>query len=431
MKKHVSSDLHAEPRRSEGRLPDFRDLIDGALQGVLIHSNFKPLYANVACANLYGYASPEALLALPLIRPLIPADIWPQMEGEYDALIHGKRKAAITRARGLHKDGHEIWLSVTERLINWHGATAVQLCLFDIGEYIALEQRMFDNEQVLRSMLEILPVPIYIARRDDGQLLYVNRKTCLLFQQSVGPLLRRKSTDFYIEKQDREQIRELAETLGDIRDVEVKMRTAEGREFTAELAAHAINYGETPAILVALNDITQRKQLENDLFQQANTDALTGISNRRYFLVQAEQELRRARRFARDLSVMMIDLDHFKPINDKLGHATGDAVLESMVKLALESLRQSDIMGRLGGEEFAVILPETNLVAADDVANRLRQHLAERPIVTVKGAVICTASIGVAQLSGKDSSIDELLCRADEALFRAKEKGRNRVEVAK
>jgi len=157
---------------------------------------------------------------------------------------------------------------------------------------------------------------------------------------------------------------------------------------------------------------------------------LTGISNRRYFIAQAEQELRRSRRFARAMAVMMIDLDHFKRVNDAHGHATGDAVLQAFVKRALESLRQSDLLGRIGGEEFAVILPETELEAAREVAERLRAHLAERPVVAERAAIASTASIGVAQLSAKDGSIDNLLHRADQALYAAKQNGRNRVEVA-
>jgi diguanylate cyclase (GGDEF)-like protein/PAS domain S-box-containing protein len=417
-------------RLEEGLQPDFRDLTDNAVQGVLIHSNFKPLYANAACARLFGYDKPKDILELPLTRSLMPAESWAQAEEDYNALLHDKQRPAISRARGLRRDGAEIWLSVTERVIDWHGVPAVHLNLFDISKQVAVEQLMLDNEQLLRAMLEILPVPIYISRRRDGRMLFVNRKTCLLLQQSAGPLLRSKSTDFFVNQQDHDNLRALLDTLPDIREVEVKMHTAQGREFTAEMAAIVVDYGGEPASLVSLNDISQRKQMEAELFLQASIDSLTGISNRRYFLIQAEQELRRARRFSRDLSVMMIDLDHFKPINDRLGHAAGDDVLRGVVKAALESLRASDVMGRLGGEEFGVILPETSLAAAVDVANRLCQHIAERSIITVKDVLTCTASIGVAQLKAEDGSIDDLFQRADNAMYCAKQNGRNRVEIA-
>ncbi len=437
MRKTSDSPYHPERRQHKGRrahehaLPDFRDMIDNAVQGILIHSHFKPLYANKAFARLFGYDTPEEILAMHQIWPLMPPEIWTQAEENYAALLRSEaKKTAFSRIRGLRRSGNEIWLSLTERVIDWYGKPAVQINVFDISEQMAIEQLMLNNEQLLRAMLEILPVPIYIARRSDGRMLFVNRKSCLLLQQSAGPLLRSKSVDYFVNVQDRENLRHMVEEVGDIREVEVKMRTAQGREFTAELAAIVIDYGGEPAVLVALNDISQRKKLEAELFEQASTDALTGISNRRYFLLQAEQEMRRAKRFARDMSVMMIDLDHFKPINDRLGHAAGDAVLAGVVKASLESLRQSDTMGRLGGEEFAVILPETGLSAAMDVANRLRAHIAERPICAVNTAVTCAVSIGVAQMNPNDNSIDDLLHRADDAMYRAKEHGRDRVETA-
>ncbi|HEU0117910.1 MAG TPA: PAS domain S-box protein, partial [Alphaproteobacteria bacterium] len=291
-------------RRAEDQLPDFRDLIENSVQGILVHRNFKPLYANEAFAKLFGYDSAKDIMALPLLRPLVPQDAWARAEQEYDDLIRGRRKSIVTRTRGLRKDGREIWAATTERLIDWHGSPAVQINTHDISEQMAIEQNLLQNEQHLRAILEILPYPIYIANRADGQLLFVNRKTCLLFQRSAGQLLKARSVDFLINPQEREEMKNLLETMPDIREVEVKLKTGTGREFMAEIAAIAMDYGGNPAVLVALNDISQRKEMEAELFRQASTDSLTGINNRRYFMTQAEQELRRSRRFARDMSVM-------------------------------------------------------------------------------------------------------------------------------
>jgi PAS domain S-box-containing protein len=120
---------------------------------------------------------------------------------------------------------------------------------------MVIEQSLLKSEQHLRAVLEILPYPIYIASRADGQLLFVNRKTCLLFQQSAGQLLRSKSSEFFTNPKERDELRALLDTIPDIRDVEVKLRSAQGREFTAELAAISTDYGGTPAVLVALNDV--------------------------------------------------------------------------------------------------------------------------------------------------------------------------------
>ena len=415
-------------RRVAAGEPDFRALIEQSVQGVLIHRNFKPLYVNQAFADLFGYATSDDILALPILRRLIPKDNWARVEEEYDDLIRGRKTHVIGRACGVRRDGREIWTAVTERVVDWQGAPAIHLTAFDITAQMEAEQALLHNEQHLRAILEILPQPIYIARRDDGRLLYVNRKTCLLFQRRASELLRSTSVDFYVDPQEREDLRQLFETLNDIRDVEVRMKTTAGRQFTAEIAAIAVDYGGGPAILVALNDVSQRKELEAELFHQANTDSLTGVSNRRFFLTQAEQEWRRSRRFARDLSVMMVDVDHFKPINDQYGHAVGDAVLQGIVKRAMESLRQSDMLGRIGGEEFAVLMPETTMEAALDAAERLRKHIADRSIVADLTAIPCTVSVGVAHLSSADDTVEQLLNQADAALYRAKANGRNRVE---
>lgn len=425
-----------ERRGAKGRriddtmMPDFRDLVENSVQGVLVHSNFRPLYANASFAALFGYTSPQDITTMPLVRPLIPEDAWAQTEERYGNFMRGHEQSAETRMRGVRRDGSEIWLHLIERRIDWHGTPAVHISAFDINERMVVEQALMERENLMRAILETLPVPIYIARLSDARLLFVNRKTCLLFQQGASVLLKKSSTDFYVDPEERKNLSAIMDTLPDIRDVEVRMRTAHGREFIVELAAIRMMYSGEAAVLVALNDISQRKQLEVELFQQANTDTLTNISNRRYFMNQAEQEMRRSRRFERPLAILMLDVDHFKVINDSFGHEVGDSVLQGVVAAALESLRQSDIMGRLGGEEFACLLPETPHAAAMEVARRLCEDVASKSIVTVKGAIYCSVSIGVAQLQKDDASIDDLLRRADEAMYCAKHAGRNTVREA-
>lgn len=410
--------------------PDFGALIDHAPQGVLVHHNFKPLYANRAFAKLLGYKSPKDILGLPILRPLFTADMWAQAEHEYDELVNKRKSSAVVRMPLIHKKGHEAWVAGTQSGIDWCGAPAVMLSVFDISNQVAVEQTLLRTEQHLRAVLEILPYPIYIARRSDGRLLFVNRKTCLLFQRGASAMLRGTSVDFFVDIKERENLRKLFDSLNDLRDIELKMKNSAGVEFTAELSAIKMEYNGEPSILVALNDISERKALENELLKQASTDALTGIANRRHFITQAELEMSRSRRFARPLSVMMLDVDHFKAINDRYGHGVGDVVLQGVVRRANESLRQSDQLARFGGEEFVAFLPETNLAAAVVVAERTRQHVAERPMIATGQAVSCTVSIGIAEMQENDIGIDDVLRRADEALYRAKQQGRNRVEPA-
>lgn len=174
--------------------------------------------------------------------------------------------------------------------------------------------------------------------------------------------------------------------------------------------------------------VVQRWQQIAELKRLATTDLLTNLSNRAHFIDSAEAELRRADRFNRDLSVLMIDIDFFKRINDGYGHAAGDEALRVFARALLKETREIDLLGRLGGEEFAVLLPETSPEAALLVAERIRTAVESSSFSFHRSAPICfTVSIGLAYLQSGDS-LDSLLARADEALYRAKHSGRNRVE---
>ena len=181
-------------------------------------------------------------------------------------------------------------------------------------------------------------------------------------------------------------------------------------------------------LLGVIQDITDRKEMEWKLEQEAHTDPLTGCANRRYFLELAERELARAQRYTEQVSVLMLDLDHFKAINDKHGHQAGDLVLQKFVQVCKLTLRAEDLIGRLGGEEFAILLPETGRNKALDAAERVCRAVAatEVPLEGVP-PIRFTASIGVATLAPEESSIEAIFGRADQALYEAKHAGRNRV----
>lgn len=160
----------------------------------------------------------------------------------------------------------------------------------------------------------------------------------------------------------------------------------------------------------------------------AITDELTGIHNRRQLFTLGERELRAARRYGRPLAGIMFDLDYFKIINDTHGHAVGDEVLQEVVKRARKEVREVDVFGRYGGEEFGMVLPEAGLSKAIEIGERLRIVVAEEPIMTSAGPLNVTISVGVAAISSDMQNIQALLDRADAAMFAAKHKGRNIVQ---
>lgn len=176
-------------------------------------------------------------------------------------------------------------------------------------------------------------------------------------------------------------------------------------------------------------DLSATKRLQQELLSMASTDPLTGLLNRRRFLEQAEKEFLRSQRYQHELAAVMLDIDHFKTINDTHGHFVGDQVLISLSRAAENLLRDIDILCRWGGEEFVILMPETPLTGAAILAERLREMLARLVIDTTAGAVHFTVSAGVAARSESDAGLTDILQRADSALFAAKEHGRNCIQV--
>ncbi|WP_434618518.1 diguanylate cyclase [Azospirillum sp. B2RO_4] len=216
---------------------------------------------------------------------------------------------------------------------------------------------------------------------------------------------------------------------------EVTGLTAAGQEFPAEVSIAKLHHAHGLLFTAVIRDVSERKRVESELRRMATTDPLTGLSNRRRFMELAEVEMARLRRYGRAVSVLMLDIDRFKAINDTHGHAVGDHALVTLAEICRDELRDTDHIGRLGGEEFAIILPETPLASAAEVAERLRQRLAlaEVPVVPGDhghGCLRMTVSIGVAMCGDEDASIERALGRADRALYEAKAAGRNRVVVS-
>jgi len=182
-------------------------------------------------------------------------------------------------------------------------------------------------------------------------------------------------------------------------------------------------------VMVMIEDISKRKIMEKELERLATTDPLTGSKNRRSFLDLFEKEYQRSKRYNHNFALFMMDIDHFKTINDTFGHDMGDMVLKILVAQSYSVLRDSDIFGRWGGEEFIIMLPETDLTKASAAAERLRAVLSESKLVTdTKEEVHFTVSIGFTVVTDKEATVHEIIKKADHALYQAKHLGRNRVE---
>jgi diguanylate cyclase (GGDEF)-like protein/PAS domain S-box-containing protein len=269
-----------------------------------------------------------------------------------------------------------------------------------------------------------------IAITSQGKLVDANVQLAKILGYEQNEIIGQPIKSF-IAPEDQDRV------LANIRDgsesnIEHKMLRKDGSRVLVESHGQTIVQGGIPIRLTAIRDITERKLFEVELKHRAHIDYLTGVNNRGYFMEQAELELSRAVRYGSPLSLYMLDVDFFKKVNDSHGHKVGDLVLIKLAEVCGQTLREVDIIGRLGGEEFAILLPETNLAKANEVAERLREAIAKAKVPLESGLPLhFTVSIGVTSLVSKDDNLDVLLNRADKALYEAKEKGRNRVCVAR
>ena len=182
---------------------------------------------------------------------------------------------------------------------------------------------------------------------------------------------------------------------------------------------------EKSTVLQLEHEVEQRKSLEAKYRYLATHDPLSGLHSRRHFFEQGETELRRCLRYSSSVSMLLVDLDEFKAINDRHGHEAGDMVIQAFGQLCERTLREHDLAARIGGEEFAILLPETPADSAWTLAERLRVALEQLPITTGVGTLHVTASIGVAGAHLQDDTLQSLINRADGAMYEAKRTGRN------
>jgi len=210
---------------------------------------------------------------------------------------------------------------------------------------------------------------------------------------------------------------------------EHRRRRRGGIEFYASSTLDAIrdDEGAIQGFVEVFHDVTDQKLREERLYQRATRDPLTGVFNRGHFNETATQEIERARRFAEPLSLLMLDIDHFKKVNDTYGHETGDSAIILLARAVSRGIRKIDTFGRLGGEEFGVLLPRANKEPAYEMAQRLRLDIAQQRLATPEREVNFTVSIGLASLRPTTRDLAELMRHADAALYQAKREGRNRV----
>lgn len=303
-----------------------------------------------------------------------------------------------------------------------------------VDELTRVEQALRRSGENLRIVLGAAPVALVLTRLRDQNVVLANERCAALFDVPLADVVGEKTRDYYANPEERDQVIGRLIEEGQLDSVLVRLKKRGGQEFWAEMSARIVELDGQRCSLVGIFDVTERKALEEQLRALATRDSLTGAANRRHFVELAHRERERTLRSGSPLSLCLFDADHFKNINDSHGHVAGDHVLTAIAQAANGALRKSDVLGRLGGEEFGILLPDTELAGALTVAERVREAVAEREVQSGEAtsgdrpSISITISLGVAELRG-DEPIEALLKRADRALYAAKDLGRNRVQA--
>jgi diguanylate cyclase (GGDEF)-like protein/PAS domain S-box-containing protein len=301
-------------------------------------------------------------------------------------------------------------------------------------------QVLIRRERIFRTLAENAPVSIARYNR-RGRLIYVNPRFASLQPHPPDQLLGAGIQEWPDQPYAATFRLAVLHTLedGEERAFETEMPGPDGQRTVAiNMVAERDESGAVGGVLATGQDVSEHKRLEQELQRQARVDYLTGLTNRRHFIELAGMELTRVHRYGGELSLIMFDLDRFKRINDAHGHDVGDLVLKKIAQVSLDTMREADSVGRLGGEEFVILLPQTGSQQAVEAAERLRLAVSKQEVILENGTSLrFTASFGVATLygvtenSGSEERIDSLLIRADAAMYEAKKSGRNAVRISR
>ena len=324
-------------------------------------------------------------------------------------------------------DSNTLWWHTLSSM--WAEAIALLLLLIVLGgidQRYRLSQRLLIFKAAVDSSLAAI-----IITDVQGKIQYANDSFSTITGYSLNEVAGKKTSILKSGNTPQEVYRNLWDTIlsGKSWKNELLNRKKDGTTYWASILISPVSSKYTNRFfIVVMEDTTERKALQEQLQTLAATDELTSLINRRHFFEIAKTELARAARYSNPTSILMIDIDYFKHVNDTLGHAAGDLLLQKFAQHCLSLIRSQDCLSRLGGEEFALLLPETTLEQAWSLGERIRKSLEHTQFsVSPDTTTNITCSIGAAQKLETDDTFEALLSRADAALYVAKNSGRNLV----
>ena len=298
----------------------------------------------------------------------------------------------------------------------------------DITYLKEAESKLRESQEQVTGILEVSPIPIIIRSLKNQTVLYFNEHAKRYFKQLNVCITLGEDNSFLDLSTLKEVAIELKEK-GELLNQELQFTNNKEQKITIIYSAVVASYEYQPAAIISFFDITKRKNLEDELRKMAQTDSLTGVFNRRYFSDMGKREFVRCRRNRLPLCLMILDIDHFKRINDEHGHDMGDEAIKTLCRLCKDNLRDLEILARIGGEEFAILIPDKPLSICLNVAKRIRQVIENNVLHNLGADIRFTVSIGICELRSQHKDFEELIKSTDIALFKAKNQGRNQVQI--
>ncbi|KRD15241.1 diguanylate cyclase [Acidovorax sp. Root267] len=388
-------------------------------------------FANVASAQLLEAHSTDILIGRPYGEFVHPVDLQrssnrvqqvaePPQAGQ-------PNKPSEFRIRTVH--GNLRMVLITSVAIEWEGAPAVLMCGLDMTHQSEIEAQLRESEQNFRRLFENLQ-DVYYRTNAQGVVQHVGPGVRRVLGYEPHEIEGRTAESYYPQSSDRDAFKAAILENGEVSDFPGQMVRRDGTVIDISISSHALydHTGNFAGVEGIYRDVTQRKNLERELHRLATTDMLTGMANRRAFLECAESVYEHSRSNGEPLALLMMDLDHFKSINDRFGHLEGDRALVAFSHAVKSQLRASDAVGRLGGEEFGVLLPLTSMDEGLEVARRILLGVRALQLGDDTGHTYgITASLGLSTFRQADRSLRDMLDRADQALYLAKHQGRNQI----
>jgi diguanylate cyclase (GGDEF)-like protein/PAS domain S-box-containing protein len=446
-RKQVEQDLV----ESENR---FRTLVEQAPTAIFIQTRGQFAYINHAGLILFGAEDENLLLGTPVLERF-PLPYRDQVLSRIQKLNEQREKVPAIEEPIIKLDGTLVETEISAIPFYYKGDHGALVFMHDITERKVAEEALRASDQFTKSVLNSLTAQIAVLD-ETGLIIAVNEAWKKFARENASPDPEAYLGSNYLK------VCESAIKMGDetasmadlgIRAVLNRQRSQFTIEYPCDSPTQArwffvtvVPQHQTPrGVIVIHQDITDRKQsqqaleashemMRNTLILEkklARTDSLTGVNNRRYLYELAEHEFEVSSRYQKPLSVLMVDIDHFKKINDTYSHQVGDQMLKEVTRTMVDQLRSADIIGRYGGDEFIILLPMSDIEAAYSLAERIQLAVAAVVIPTSKGNASVTLSIGIVEknLESETESVEEFINRADEAMSLAKDSGRNLIKI--